>query len=66
MISIFGFKVDTTIDIPESIRELLIARSEARLNKDWSLSDLIRNQIKNEGWIVVDTRDGQKLKKHQG
>ena len=63
--SIFGFRVDSATNVPESVRELLIARNEARINKDWSLSDRIRNQIKNEGWTVVDTKDGQKLKKHQ-
>ena len=63
--SIFGFKVDPAMNVPQSVRELLRARNEARMNKDWSLSDRIRNQIKNEGWIVVDTKDGQKLKKHQ-
>ena len=62
--SIFSFKVDSAMNVPESVRELLIARNEARINKDWSLSDRIRNQIKNEGWTVVDTKDGQKLKKH--
>ena len=63
--SIFGFKVDFAMNVPESVRELLISRNEARMNKNWSLSDRIRDQIKNEGWIVVDTKDGQKLKKHQ-
>lgn len=62
--SIFGFTADTVIAIPESVRELLIARSEARSNKNWGLSDKIRKQIKDEGWIVLDTKNGQKLKKH--
>ena len=61
--SIFGFTADTVMDIPESVKELLIARSEARSNKNWGLSDKIRKQIKDEGWIVLDTKNGQKLKK---
>ena len=61
--SIFGFTANTVMDIPESVRELLIARSEARSNKNWGLSDKIRKQIKDEGWIVLDTKNGQKLKK---
>ena len=61
--SIFGFTADTVMDIPESVKELLIARSEARSNKNWGLSDKIRKQIKDEGWIVFDTKNGQKLKK---
>ena len=62
--SIFGFTMDTVLDIPESVRDLLTARREARSKKDWDLSDKIRKQIKDEGWVVLDTKNGQKLKKH--
>ena len=61
--SIFGFKIDTKINVPELVKEMLIARTAARLKKDWKLSDKIRDQIKIQGWIVVDTPNGQKLKK---
>ena len=61
--SIFGFTINTVTEIPESVRELLTARSLARSNKNWVLSDDIRKQIKDEGWIVLDTKNGQKLKK---
>ena len=61
--SIFGFvKVDPLI-IPNKIKDMLSNRKKARQDKDWILSDKIRDSLKNEGWIVEDTPDGQKLKK---
>ncbi len=61
--SIFGFvKVDPLI-IPNKIKDMLSNRKKARQDKDWILSDKIRDSLKNEGWIVEDTSDGQKLKK---
>ena len=44
---------------------MLESRKEARKNKDWASSDQIRKTIHNEGWLVEDTPDGQKLKKAQ-
>ena len=61
--SIFDFvKVDPLI-IPNKIKDMLSNRKKARQDKDWILSDKIRDSLKNEGWIVEDTPDGQKLKK---
>lgn len=42
---------------------LLEKRAAARAAKDWSASDTIRKQIEESGWIVKDTKDGQKLTK---
>jgi cysteinyl-tRNA synthetase len=42
---------------------LIEKRSAARAGKDWSASDTIRKQIEELGWIVKDTKDGQKLSK---
>jgi cysteinyl-tRNA synthetase len=38
-------------------------REQARANKKWSESDRLRDQISALGWIVQDTKDGQKLVK---
>ena len=38
-------------------------RQQARANKNWSESDRLRDQISALGWIVQDTKDGQKLVK---
>ena len=50
-------------DIPNDIKELLEKRKEARINKDYALSDTLRDEIKEKGYIVKDTKDGQKLEK---
>jgi cysteinyl-tRNA synthetase len=42
---------------------LLEKRAAARGAKDWSSSDAFRKQIEDLGWIVKDTKDGQKLTK---
>jgi hypothetical protein len=42
---------------------LLDQRQHARAGKNWSESDRLRDQISALGWIVQDTKDGQKLVK---
>ncbi len=60
--SIFKFiqKDSRTIDI--ELDKLLTERNNARRKKDWVTADLIREEIKDRGWIVEDTKDGQRLK----
>jgi len=36
-------------------------RKIARDNKDWAKSDELRDLIKEKGYIVKDTKEGQKL-----
>jgi cysteinyl-tRNA synthetase len=47
--------------IPEVVEGLLVRRAEARASKDWKLSDTLRDEILAIGWMVKDTKDGQKL-----
>ena len=47
--------------IPQNVTLLLQQRADARANKNWSQSDALRAQIEELGWLVKDTRDGQKL-----
>ncbi len=49
--------------IPEKISVMILKREEARKNKDWQLSDQIREEIKKEGWVVEDASDGPKCYK---
>ncbi|HZC34039.1 MAG TPA: cysteine--tRNA ligase [Chthoniobacterales bacterium] len=49
--------------VPSEVLALLEKRAAARAAKDWSASDAIRKQIEELGWIVKDTKDGQKLTK---
>lgn len=49
--------------LPEEIEELVNKRKEARENKDWALSDEIRDQLKEKGYVVKDTKDGMTVEK---
>ena len=47
----------------EDIQDLIEKRKEARENKDWSLSDQIRDELKEKGYIVKDTKEGMTIEK---
>ena len=51
-------------DLPEEIKSLLERRAEARKNKDWKTSDELRDAIQNAGFILEDTKGGQKVRKN--
>ena len=51
------FKVGSEID------NLLKRRKEAREKKDWHLSDKLRDELKEKGWLVEDTKKSKKLKR---
>ena len=38
-------------------------RKVARENKDWTLSDQIRDNIKEKGYLVKDTKEGMTVEK---
>ena len=42
----------------EAVEELVRRREEARKEKDWSAADRIRQQLKDMGIELIDTRDG--------
>lgn len=50
-------------EISEEITNLLEQRKIAREQKEWSKSDEIRDLIKEKGYIVKDTKNGQELEK---
>ncbi len=50
-------------NIPEDIQELACARWEAKLQKNYKLSDEMRIKIESLGWIVNDSKSGFSLKK---
>ena len=56
---VFSFLKDKTV-IPNEIAKLVAKRNEARKDKNWKLSDLLREKLKEKGWIVEDTPDGSK------
>ena len=50
-------------DIPTNVLELAQKRKEARENKDWALADSIRDELKNLGYVIEDTKNGAKVVK---
>lgn len=50
-------------EIPEEILGMLEERKEARSNKDFTKSDEIRDKLKEKGYLVIDSKEGQKLEK---
>jgi cyanophycinase-like exopeptidase len=57
-------KVATAIklaDSPEIVQKLIAEREEARKNKDFARSDILRQQIAGEGYLVNDNPGGYNL-----
>ncbi len=49
--------------IPADVQELVTQRAQARADKNFSLSDELRDKIFERGFVVKDTGDGQKVTK---
>ena len=49
--------------LPEEVAKMVQERAEARKNKDWKRSDELRDAIRNAGYILEDTKQGQKVRK---
>jgi cysteinyl-tRNA synthetase len=60
--SIFCLEPDRQ-EIPEEVTKLLAQRAQARTQKQWNLSDTLRDQILALGWTVKDTKEGQQPSK---
>ena len=56
-------KGETQIEIPEEIQKILEERKKAREEKDWSKSDMLRDKLKEEGYIVKDMPKGMEIEK---
>ena len=51
-------------ELPADIKAMVDERAEARKNKDWKRSDELRDAIKAAGYILEDTKQGQKVHKN--
>lgn len=49
--------------VPAEVSLLAQKRWEAKQNKNWTEADSLREQIKNFGYVVVDSKEGYKLEK---
>ena len=50
-------------DIPAEVKALADQRVLARQNKDWAMSDKLRDEIASLGYVVKDSKDGYSLEK---
>jgi cysteinyl-tRNA synthetase len=66
---IFGLDLDkvkdetNVADIPDEIRQLSEQRTEAKRNKNFKLSDELRDKIKEKGYEILDKKEGVEIKK---
>lgn len=52
-----------TEEVDDEIQELVAKRDQARLEKNWALSDEIREQLQQKGYQVKDTKEGTVIEK---
>jgi cysteinyl-tRNA synthetase len=52
---------DDEVQIPAEVQGLLEVRARARHEKNWPESDALRDRIGSLGWMVKDTKEGQKV-----
>ena len=60
---VLGILQKTDDGLPADIQAMVDERAAARKNKDWKRSDELRDAIKAAGYILEDTREGQKVRK---
>lgn len=61
--SILGIlKKSIQLEIPKEITEIALKRIKARKNKDYKLSDELRDLLHQKGYHIEDIKDGYKLK----
>ena len=61
--SVLGVMQAEKIIVPKDVLELVQEREEARKNRDWKLSDELREKIMQKGFYVDDTSEGPKMRK---
>ena len=65
---VLGIKIDEPLkqkqeELPEEILELIEKRKKARQEKNWALSDELRDKIIENGYAVKDSKDGMTVEK---
>ncbi|MDD3333934.1 MAG: cysteine--tRNA ligase [Eubacteriales bacterium] len=63
MTDVLGLLMKKEDDLSPEVKELVERRAQARKDKNWKLSDELRDQIKAMGYILEDTAAGQKVRK---
>lgn len=65
---VLGLALDTEsapekVEAPEEVIKLAELRLKARKDKDWTQSDVLREQISKLGYQIIDKKDGYDIKK---
>ena len=60
---VLGLLQKTDDALPAEIQAMVDERAQARKDKNWKRSDELRDAIKAAGYILEDTREGQKVRK---
>ncbi len=60
---VLGLLLKKEDSLPGEVQQLVDRRAAARKNKDWKMSDTLRDEIKALGYILEDTPQGQKVRK---
>lgn len=60
---VLSLDLDKQDEIPENIKKLADERLDARKNKDWALSDKLRDEIQSLGYQIKDNKDGYEITK---
>ena len=60
---VLGFLGREDEELPDEIVAMVKEREEARKNKNWARSDELRAAIQAAGYILEDTKQGQKVRK---
>ncbi|MBW3021075.1 cysteine--tRNA ligase [Candidatus Woesearchaeota archaeon] len=63
MDSVFGIMEHEKVEIPKEILELAELRQKARDEKNWAESDRLRDELKEKGYVIEDTKEGPRVKK---
>jgi len=61
--TVLGVLEKPAAEVSDDVQSMLDARAAARAEKNWAESDRIRDALRELGWEVRDSADGQKLKK---
>ncbi len=60
VLAIFDFSLlEVTAIIPKEIEALAVARIEAKNSKNWAEADRIRDELKSNGWNMIDEAGGK-------
>ena len=52
------FELDTKLSSKEALDKIIELRTQARANKDWAKSDLIRDELLKLGILLKDSKEG--------